>query len=511
MKLSSAYILEQLKKEYRVQDQNEISGEDGFFRPLFCLDHEKESAGHIKICSAETAASGEGWEQDVLWIFCGSGKSSISAPYIQITGSDTKNAVSLEASVLNSIQRMFDRCDEWERKLQKEVLTGKNLQTILQFSAEFLENPLLVMGLDFSLLGEYGTNAMPEKARLFRSDGIDVEAMNALMQSAEYQKMQESRDVVLFPEYINGVRSLNRNLFPEGKNVCRVVMHEWNRTFTEGDRCLFKVLADYLEIFLTYSSALTGEDALASIFEKILKDRTADYMEMSRRLSVYGWNSQHTYLCLLLQLTYLNQQNLSTNAICQYIKQKFPQSVSLVLEGEIVTFFNLTLLEKDEEEVGSVLTYFIRDSYLKAGYSRCVKGHMYFRRQFVQARMALDVGSRNRPYVWIHHFDQVVLPYIMEQTTRRLPASMICHQNLLKLKAADEKNKSEYMKTLKTYLDENLSATRAAEELFIHRSTFLYRLEKIKEILQSDLDDPDEIFYLNFSFRLLEQEESLEE
>ena len=187
--------------------------------------------------------------------------------------------------------------------------------------------------------------------------------MNALMQSAEYQKMQESRDVVLFPEYINGVRSLNRNLFPEGKNVCRVVMHEWNRTFTEGDRCLFKVLADYLEIFLTYSSALTGEDALASIFEKILKDRTADYMEMSRRLSVYGWNSQHTYLCLLLQLTYLNQQNLSTNAICQYIKQKFPQSVSLVLEGEIVTFFNLTLLEKDEEEVGSVLTYFIRDSY----------------------------------------------------------------------------------------------------------------------------------------------------
>ena len=88
---------------------------------------------------------------------------------------------------------------------------------------------------------------------------------------------------------------------------------------------------------------------------------------------------------------------------------------------------------------------------------------------------------------------------------------MICHQNLLKLKAVDEKNKSEYMKTLKTYLDVNLSATRAAEELFIHRSTFLYRLEKIKEILQSDLDDPDEIFYLNFSFRLLEQEESLEE
>ena len=231
-------------------------------------------------------------------------------------------------------------------------------------------------------------------------------------------------------------------------------------------------------------------------------------MEMSKKLSAYGWSSQHTYLCLILQLTYLNQKNLSTNAICYYIKQQFPQSVSFLFEGEIVTFFNMTLLEKDAEDIGSVLTYFIRDSYLKAGYSRCVKGHMYFRRQFIQARTALDVGSRNKPYVWIHHFDQIALTYIMEQVTRRLPASMICHENLLKLKEADEENQSEYMKTLRTYLDENLNATRTAEALFIHRSTLLYRLDKIKEILQYELDDPDENFYLSFSFRLLEQEDA---
>ncbi len=88
-----------------------------------------------------------------------------------------------------------------------------------------------------------------------------------------------------------------------------------------------------------------------------------------------------------------------------------------MFEGEIVTFFNMTLLDKDAEEVGSVLTYFIRDSYLKAGYTRCVEGHMYIRRQFIQARTALDVGSRNKPYVWIHHFDQIALTYIMEQVT----------------------------------------------------------------------------------------------
>lgn len=424
-------------------------------------------------------------------------------------GMTEKNAPDLsETAVIDSVQRIYDACDEWENQLREEVMRGRSLQRILKLSADFIGNPLLVMSLDFNLLGESGIEVMPEKSRLFHKDGIDMEYMNALMQSSEYQKMQDSRETVLFPAYISGVRSLNRNLFPEGKNVCRVVMHEWNRKFTEGDKCLLDTLADYLEIFLTYSESLGGEDPLAGIFKKILSDRTADYMEMSKKLSAYGWSSQHTYLCLILQLTYLNQKNLSTNAICYYIKQQFPQSVSFLFEGEIVTFFNMTLLEKDAEDIGSVLTYFIRDSYLKAGYSRCVKGHMYFRRQFIQARTALDVGSRNKPYVWIHHFDQIALTYIMEQVTRRLPASMICHENLLKLKEADEENQSEYMKTLRTYLDENLNATRTAEALFIHRSTLLYRLDKIKEILQYELDDPDENFYLSFSFRLLEQEDA---
>lgn len=111
------------------------------------------------------------------------------------------------------------------------------------------------------------------------------------------------------------------------------------------------------------------------------------------------------------------------------------------------------------------MIYFIRDSYLKAGYSRSMTGHMNLRRQYLQAKIALEEGSRKKPYVWIHRFDQMVLPYLMEQTTKELPATMVCHENLLELKKLDEMHHSEYMLTLRTYLEQNLNATQTANEL----------------------------------------------
>ena len=88
---------------------------------------------------------------------------------------------------------------------------------------------------------------------------------------------------------------------------------------------------------------------------------------------------------------------------------------------------------------------------------------------------------------------------------------MVSHEGLLALQRHDAAQHTEYMKTLRVYLDQNLNAMQTAKELFIHRSTFLYRLEKIKEILDSRLDDPDELVYLALSFRLLDNEQKKQE
>ena len=567
MRLSSVYLYEKIKEKYEILKKGNLSGNDGYLRPFLRCginrdDRKKEDrfrSGHVYVIQVR---DDEEWKcvvpvmKDIFWIFCkksdsekqndnmlvgagtgiGTGteveagapesfETDINRNEVEVAVSSCDDSdfgnipyiqVALEnleeiAEFMNDMQEIFDTADGWERKIHDLMLEHAGMERLLQVTSEFLQNPLTVIGLDFTFVAEAGSKYLPPRARLYTDEGLNVEYVNALLQNETYREMADTHETVMFPAYISGCRSMNRNLFVDEKATHRLILTECRVEITQGVICVLDILSEKLEFLLAHEEEETDPDRdIEQIFVRVLSDRTADYMQISRELSELGWGGNHEYMCLILQITYLNQQNLSTKAISRYIKKKLGESVSFLYQDEIVVFFDLTRLGMNQEEVAGKLVYFIRDTYLKAGYSRVMTGHMNLRRQYVQAKTALDVGSRKKPYLWIHYFSQVAMTYILEQATKRLPGTMICHEGLLELKKHDEENQTQYMETLRVYLEQHLSATQAARELFIHRSTFLYRLDRIREILQSDLDDPEEIFYLELSFRLLEQEEEKE-
>ena len=567
MRLSSVYLYEKIKEKYEILKKGNLSGNDGYLRPFLRCginrdDRKKEDrfrSGHVYVIQVR---DDEEWERvvpvmkDIFWIFCkksdsekqndnmlvgagtgiGTGteveagapesfETDINRNEVEVAVSSCDDSdfgnipyiqVALEnleeiAEFMNDMQEIFDTADGWERKIHDLMLEHAGMERLLQVTFEFLQNPLTVIGLDFTFVAEAGSKYLPPRARLYTDEGLNVEYVNALLQNETYREMADTHETVMFPAYISGCRSMNRNLFVDEKATHRLILTECRVEITQGVICVLDILSEKLEFLLAHEEEETDPDRdIEQIFVRVLSDRTADYMQISRELSELGWGGNHEYMCLILQITYLNQQNLSTKAISRYIKKKLGDSVSFLYQDEIVVFFDLTRLGMNQEEVAGKLVYFIRDTYLKAGYSRVMTGHMNLRRQYVQAKTALDVGSRKKPYLWIHYFSQVAMTYILEQATKRLPGTMICHEGLLELKKHDEENQTQYMETLRVYLEQHLSATQAARELFIHRSTFLYRLDRIREILQSDLDDPEAIFYLELSFRLLEQEEEKE-
>ena len=407
----------------------------------------------------------------------------------------------------NCLQQLFDRVEAWEEALEDIRSRQGSVREMLEISQPVLGNPVAVVGPDFSLEMQAGLDEEAEAYQLFRPGPERMDYINALQQDPEYQKLQRAEGAAWDPGHITGFPSWNVTVRRSGQAVARLVLIQKDRPLERGDGFLLERLAFWAGDLL--HQAKTGRpdsENLRAIFHRVLSDRTADYMEISRQLAVLGWGRKDQYLCLVYQVTYLDQKNLTANTICSYMEEWYPYTCSFLFQEEIVNFFNLTKAGTDVEALDGRLKYFIRESFLKAGYSRVMTGHANLRRQYVQARVALDVGSRVKSYLWIHHFDAVAFPYLLEQCTKRLPGHMVCHPGLLKLRETDRNQHTEYYQTLQVYLEENLSATQAARRLFIHRSTFLYRLERIQELLDADLQDPEERLYLSFSYRLLEKE-----
>ena len=95
---------------------------------------------------------------------------------------------------------------------------------------------------------------------------------------------------------------------------------------------------------------------------------------------------------------------------------------------------------------------------------------------------------------------------MLEQGRGEFPGELVCSRRILELRDFDALHHTDYYHTLKCYVQNQLNAVQTAKQLFIHRSTFLYRMEKIGEIVDLDLNDYDTLLYVMMTFRILEQD-----
>ena len=72
--------------------------------------------------------------------------------------------------------------------------------------------------------------------------------------------------------------------------------------------------------------------------------------------------------------------------------------------------------------------------------------------------------------------------------------------NLLQpLLAYDQAHDADLLATLESYLEQDGNVSATAKVLFLHRNTMISRLHKIKELLQMELNNSQEILLLKLA------------
>lgn len=505
MKLSNAILAHKLKSNFSFQCKKNLSSTLNLEQVFFYCTGDELSENKIYICTAEQKPDPFVHIPENTLILCiGDIFGDAAAKYTNMFEfSEDTNAYLL----FNAIQRIFDFYAQWESSLS-ELANEGNVQEMLDISFRIFHNPLILTSADYFIIAY--SSMIDTKAEL--SGLVDPDAIFEF--NKEYKEDEENQDykkkigAFYFPGYITGSRSLCVNLFDHDKYAYRLTMVEEMVRFAPFEGVILERLAEYIQDALSkqiYVQADMGY-RLDRILSEILAGTNAEESVINSWFGEFGWRPEHCYFCITLKLVALDLEDMTVRFICSHIEKLLPNACAFPYENNISIFVNLTRFGGDTEDAIGNIVYFLRDSFLKAGISNEFQGFTNLVHYYKQSAIALEVGNQKSPFKWIHRFDDIALDYLLDRCRGELPKELVCARRILSLKQFDELHNTDYFHTLQVYVKNHLNAVQTAKLLFIHRSTFLYRMEKIKEILHIDLDDYDTLLYVMITFKIMESD-----
>ena len=122
-------------------------------------------------------------------------------------------------------------------------------------------------------------------------------------------------------------------------------------------------------------------------------------------------------------------------------------------------------------------------------------------RSYHEAQEAISIGkTTGKNYT---DFSRLGVMKILYNATNRQMLEEAVPESIRNLCRYDRENKSTLLKSLQVYFSVNCNASRAAERLFIHYKTMLYRLEKIKSVTGLNLEDSEERLEAEVGLKIL--------
>lgn len=145
-------------------------------------------------------------------------------------------------------------------------------------------------------------------------------------------------------------------------------------------------------------------------------------------------------------------------------------------------------MERAIEILHRIRGFFLSTQY-RLGMGLPFSGLTAMNEAFQQALEALSIGPRLNPGKEVYHYLDIGLIHVLSRQKERGYVDSYLKHTLGKLVEYDNKKNGHLIETLEAILQEP-SLRGAADAMFIHTKTLLFRKHKIEELLGESLDDP---------------------
>jgi hypothetical protein len=408
-------------------------------------------------------------------------------------------------TLLAKTVEIFDRYNAWETALKDAIIQNRNIKMLGLVSEPIFENPMWFCDKNYKcIFSVFNKNKYIFPDTYFEIDDnayLEIEQIN-IIETSSY--LSAKKGPLLIDKNLFGCRLLRQDIFVENKLAGALLIEEINRTITDRDFALITVLADAVAAMIpkTEAPAFGRPRQMEEILKKMLGHRPVKTEQLGAVLAEMNWNMYDAYFCATVESETGGDNHSAITALSLKVSGATGTECYLIQKNAAFFVFNVTAGNPEKSAVVKALLSALKNSAVKAGVSNSFGNFNNIYYYYRQTLAAIERGREKAPSRRSYYFDDYILDSILHNSCKDMIPEALCPEGFLALERHDKTKGTTYVDTLEAFLECNMHIAETIKKIPMHRNTFLYRIERIRELLGMDLGDPDTRLLLRIILKL---------
>lgn len=406
-------------------------------------------------------------------------------------------------SVLNCILNALALYSGWENEMLRLVSSGGMLQDLMDASRTMIRHPCMILDQSQRLLAFHkdfehadvdemwnqiireGSNSMETLIRINRHD----------LHRTEKTGLYHYNDEGVFPN-----NSWHYNFLPNRNFVGTATIICQNGTFSQGELDQFYLLCQYIENWFLVHLQDRQYILLDNLLTHCIRDMDADATELQRMLLLMDWKQED--VLVMYKLDASNPPYNINRYLCNSLNASLQGVYAITYDLSICLLCNLSICSRRELEEQLVPLLKSSHYYATIGQTFTLADSLYDQYQYI----SIISGYVDHTAGSMHTGKEHMLDYYLEKMQQMCLPGML-HPAVPQLADYDARHNTEFSETLYCYIRNGRRFADTAEELHLHRNTLKYRLKRLQEIADLDLEQASERLHLWLSFEIAKKGE----
>lgn len=412
--------------------------------------------------------------------------------------------------VFNCVQNLLAKLNDWESRCLELLLRHRECAHIMHVTMPLLGNPVYLHDDNFNIVAyAEGGQTWDQPYDYVNTGSIPTSGILDLRKNPDWEatfKTTEPTFWKMSDEYPDVCSYLYINVFRDNRFIGRIFVDERNRAIRRIDHDILRRLSEFVkQAMLPQHVQQSSDELLEGCIGRLLdgeRIKTTELREIARRMK---WGAGERFVMFQIPLDDAGIGGSIQRSFYEALKGHIANCAIVFRDFSAVGLVSLQPGDSASEILHGSMQRTLVEQRLRAGVSRIFDNILDVRDYYAQARLALEIGLKKDLDECLYFFQDLTLEVAAKVLSSQIPPEQIYPEGLCSLIEYDEEHESNFVETLRCYLENNCSTSSTSKALFIHKNTLLYRLNKIRGLSDIDFNDSENRLLYELSLYLRSQ------